>query len=199
MKNQKSKIKNQKHISKTKNKELQTPLTEEDIASLRVGDKVLISGVVYTARDGAHQRLVEAIGKGEKLPFDPVGQVIYYVGPSPARPGQVIGAAGPTTSSRMDRFTPPLLTQGIKGLIGKGQRSREVREALKKNRAVYFVATGGVGALLSKNVEEARVIAYPELGPEAVYELTVENLPIIVANDIYGGDIFEEGRKRWHK
>lgn len=179
--------------------ELETPLAEKDIESLHVGDGVFISGTLYTARDVAHQRLVEAIERGGKLPFDPVGQVIYYVGPSPARPGQVIGAAGPTTSSRMDRFTPPLLAQGIKGLIGKGQRSREVREALKKNRAVYFVATGGVGALLSKNVEEARVIAYPELGPEAVYELRVEDLPVIVANDIYGGDIFEEGRKQWQR
>lgn len=178
---------------------LKAPLTEKDIESLHVGDKVLISGFVYTARDVAHQRLVLAIEKGEKLPFDPAGQVIYYVGPSPARPGRVIGAAGPTTSSRMDRFTTPLLAQGVKGFIGKGQRSREVREALKEYKAVYFVVTGGVGALLSKNVEEARVVAYPELGPEAIYELRVENLPVIVANDIYGGDIFEEGQKQWQK
>lgn len=177
--------------------QLTTPLSESDVEQLHVGDKVLISGVVYTARDASHRRLVEAIDKGRSLPFDPKGQIIYYAGPTPARPGKVIGAVGPTTSSRMDRYTPTLLAQGVKGFIGKGERSEEVRSALTRHKAVYFAATAGAGALLSQYVKKAKIIAYQDLGPEAIYELEVEDFPVIVAGDIYGGDVFKEGRKKW--
>ena len=164
-----------------------------------MGTRVLISGVVYTARDSAHQRLVEALERGEQLPFDIKGQTLYYMGPSPARPGQVIGSAGPTTSGRMDTYTPPLITAGLKVMIGKGNRSPEVREAIKKHKAVYLVAIGGTGALLSKVIKKAEVITYPDLGVEAIMRLEVEDLPAIVANDIYGGDLFEQGRARYQK
>ena len=170
---------------------LKTPLTDKDIEALKVGDKVLISGVVYTARDAAHKRLNEALKQGEKLPFDPMGQIIYYVGPTPAKPGQVIGSAGPTTAGRMDSYTLPLLAKGLKGTIGKGSRSQEVKDGLKKYKAVYFVAVGGAAALLAKKIIKAKVIAYEDLGAEAVRELEVEDFPVIVANDIYGGEIFK--------
>ncbi len=164
-----------------------------------MGTRVLISGVVYTARDSAHQRLVKALDKGEQLPFDIKGQTLYYMGPSPARPGQVIGSAGPTTSGRMDGYTLPLIAAGLKAIIGKGSRSAEVREAIKKHKAVYLVAIGGTGALLSKAIKKAEVIAYHDLGVEAIMRLEVEDLPAIVANDIYGEDLFEQGRARYRK
>ncbi len=164
-----------------------------------MGTRVLISGVVYTARDAAHRRLVEALDRGERLPFDIKGQTLYYMGPSPPRPGQVIGSAGPTTSGRMDGYTPPLLAAGLKAMIGKGNRSPEVREAIKKHKAVYLVAIGGTGALLSKAIKKAEVIAYPDLGVEAIMRLEVEDFPAICANDIYGGDLFEQGRARYQK
>ncbi|MCS7125762.1 MAG: Fe-S-containing hydro-lyase [Aigarchaeota archaeon] len=180
-------------------KKISPPLSDEILSELKIGDKVLISGKIYTARDAAHKRFVEAINKGEKLPVDLRGQVIYYVGPTPAKPGYVIGSAGPTTSIRMDSYMEPLLKIGLKGTIGKGYRSWSVVELLKKYKAVYFIATGGVGALLSKKIKSAKVVAYEDLGPEAVMELQVEDFPVIVANDIYGGDIFEEGVKKYRE
>ena len=180
-------------------KRLTPPLTDEDLESLRAGDKVLISGRIYTARDAAHKRFVEALERGEKLPIDLKGQVIYYVGPTPARPGMIIGSAGPTTSLRMDKYMEPLLKAGLKATIGKGYRSWRVVELLKKYKAVYLVATGGVGALISKRIKKVRIVAYEDLGPEAVRELWVEDFPAIVANDIYGGDIFRDGVERWRR
>jgi len=170
---------------------LRTPLSEKDIKPLKIGDKVSVSGKIYTARDAAHKKLIGLIMAGRPLPIDVKGQVIFYCGPSPARPGAVTGSAGPTTSSRMDRFTAPLLKAGIKATIGKGKRGKEAVSAMKKHKAVYLAATGGAGALLSKRIKRARVAAYPELGPEAIYELEVENFPAIVANDMKGNDIFK--------
>jgi fumarate hydratase subunit beta len=160
---------------------------------------VTISGVIYTARDAAHHRLIQALERGEELPFELEGQTLYYMGPSPARAGQVIGSAGPTTSSRMDKYTPRLLAAGVKAIIGKGSRSPEVREAIKKYKAVYLVATGGAGALLARAIREAEVTAYEELGAEAIRRLTVANFPAIVANDIHGEDLFEQGRAKYKK
>ena len=161
------------------------------LTELRVGDKVFLTGTIYTARDAAHKRMFEEILKGGKLPFDLKGQIIYYMGPSPAREGRVIGSAGPTTSSRMDVYTPLLLEKGLQGMIGKGKRSPEVLEAIKKHGAVYFAATGGAGALLSKCILKSDVIAYEDLGTEAVRKLTVRDFPAIVAADMYGGYIYE--------
>lgn len=169
---------------------LNTPLKDEDIINLRTGDKVLINGTIYTARDAAHKRIVESIGSNDKLPFDLNGQIIYYAGPSPAKPGAVIGSCGPTTSSRMDAYTPKLLEHGLKGMIGKGKRSKEVISAMMKHKCVYFSAVGGVAALLSKTIVEAEIIAYPDLEPESVRRLVVNNFPVIVAIDIYGNDIY---------
>ncbi len=160
---------------------------------------MLISGVVYTARDAAHQRLVQALDRGEKLPFDPRGQTLYYVGPTPAQPGRVIGSAGPTTSSRMDRYTPPLLAAGIRAMIGKGSRSPEVRKAIAGHRAVYLAATGGAGALLGNTIKKAEVIAYPELGTEAVRRLEVKDLPAVVVNDIHGADLYEQSKAEYRR
>lgn len=176
-----------------------SPLEVEVIEKLKVGTRVLISGVVYTARDAAHRKLVQVIDNGEKLPLNLEGQTLYYMGPSPTKPGQVIGSAGPTTSSRMDIYTPPLLDVGLKAMIGKGSRSQEVREAIKKHNAIYFVTIGGAGALLSKAIKQARVIAYPELAAEAIMRLELEEFPAIVANDIYGGDLFIQGRDSYKK
>ena len=170
---------------------IETPLTEETIESLKAGDIVLINGYVYTARDAAHKRLVELINDDAPLPFNIRGQVIYYVGPTPAPPGRVIGSAGPTTSSRMDSYTPLLLSLGLKGMIGKGQRSEEVRQAIQKYKAVYFLATGGAGAFLSRHIVSAEEIAFPELGPESVKKLLLKDFPVIVAIDCHGGDIFK--------
>jgi fumarate hydratase subunit beta len=164
-----------------------------------VGTRVIISGTIYTARDAAHQRLAQAREKGEKLPFDIKGQTVYYMGPCPARPGQVIGSAGPTTSSRMDVYTPGLIAAGLRAMIGKGDRSPEVKEAIRKNKAIYFVTIGGAGALLAKTIKEAEVIAYKDLGTEAIVRLTVEDFPAVVANDIYGEDLFERGRAEFYR
>ncbi len=181
-------------------KRITTPLTDEVIADLKAGDKVLITGYLYTARDAAHKRMVEAIERGEKPPVALEGQIIYYVGPTPPKEGQVIGAAGPTTAIRMDRYVEPLLKLGLKGMIGKGYRSPQVRELLKKYRAVYFAAVGGVAVLLQKHIKSSEMIAYEDLGTEAIRRLYVEDFPAIVANDMYGGDIFEEGKKKYaHK
>lgn len=176
-------------------KRLKLPLSDKDIADLKTGEQLFLSGVIYTGRDAAHKRMVEGMERGEPLPIDIRGQVIYYVGPTPAKPGQVIGSAGPTTSSRMDAYTPRLLEAGLKGMIGKGKRSPEVREAIKRFKAVYFAAAGGAGALLSKRVKKAEVVAYEDLGPEAIYRLDVEVFPVIVVNDIYGNDLYEEAEK----
>ena len=173
---------------------IQLPLKDTDLECLRAGDHVLISGVIYAARDAAHRRMVTALQKGEPLPFDVRGQVIYYVGPTPARPGRVIGSAGPTTSMRLDPYTPPLLEAGLKGIIGKGGRGAAVREALKNHKAVYFLAVGGTGALLSKRIKKVDVIAYEDLGTEAVRRMEVEDFPAVVVNDIYGNDLLEAGK-----
>lgn len=173
------------------------PLTDEVVASLHTGDTLLITGVIYTARDAAHNRLIELIEKGQELPFDITGQVIYYVGPTPPKPGRPIGSAGPTTSGRMDPYTPRLIERGLKGMIGKGQRSQTVRDALAQYKAVYLGATGGAGALLSKRIKKSEIIAFADLGPEAIHRLELENFPIRVINDIYGGDLYEEGLKEY--
>ena len=174
-----------------------SPINAEAIEKLSAGNQVLISGIIYTARDAAHQRLIQALDKGEELPFDIKEQTIYYMGPSPARPGQVIGSAGPTTSSRMDVYTPCLLAAGLKGMIGKGNRSPAVRDAIQKYKAVYFVTLGGAAALLAKTIKQAEVVAYEDLGTEAILQLTVEDFPAIVANDIYGEDLFERGKAEY--
>jgi fumarate hydratase subunit beta len=178
-------------------KKIKLPLNDKTIADLRAGDSVVISGVMYTARDAAHKRMVEALAQGNPLPFDIRGQTLYYVGPSPAPPGHIIGSAGPTTSTRLDVFTPHLLAAGLKGMIGKGPRSAEVKEAIKKCGAVYMAAIGGTGALLSKSIIKSEAIAYPDLGPEAVLRIEVKDFPVMVINDIRGGDLYEEGRARY--
>ena len=180
-------------------KNITSPINAETIKELTVGTQVLISGVIYVARDAAHRRLAQALAKGESLPFELKGQTLYYMGPSPARPGQIIGAAGPTTSSRMDIYTPQLLSAGIRAMIGKGSRSPAVREAIKKNKAVYFVTIGGAGALLARTIKQVEVIAYEDLGAEAILRLRVEDFPAIVANDIYGKDLFEQGRIKYQR
>jgi len=174
-----------------KQKKLRAPLADKDVRSLKAGDEVLISGVVYTARDMAHKRLCEAINAGEELPFELEGAIVYYVGPTPARPGRVIGAAGPTTSSRMDAFSPKLLASGLKAMLGKGYRGNEVREALKKYGAVHLSALGGAGALLSKHIVKAEIIAYEDLGTEAIRKLEVVDFPAIVAYDSHGDTVYK--------
>lgn len=175
------------------------PLTDELISRLRAGDHVLISGVIFTGRDMAHKYMVEGHRRGERLPFEPAGQILYYTGPTPAPPGRPIGSAGPTTSYRMDKYTPELIELGLKGMIGKGPRGPEVRDALRKHRAVYFAAIGGAGALISKSIKKAEVIAYPELGTEAVMRLEVEDFPAIVANDSEGGDLYRLGVEQYRE
>ncbi len=178
---------------------LTTPLTDQDVLQLEIGDTVIVSGVIYTARDAAHKRLVDMLARGERLPMDIQGQIIYYVGPSPARPGRVIGAAGPTTSYRMDSYAPTLIELGLKAMIGKGKRSAEVIAALIAHKAVYLGATGGAGALISQSIKRAEVIAFPELGPEAVHRLEVEGFPTIVINDCQGRDLYELGVKQYRR
>lgn len=180
-------------------KRISPPLSDEDIMKLKIGDRVLITGKILTGRDSAHKRLYDLIQKGESLPVDIKGQIIYYVGPAPAKPGRAIGSAGPTTSYRMDPYAPLLMEHGLKGMIGKGVRSKSVRDALQKHKAVYFAATGGAGALIAKNIKAARIIAYEDLGPEAIRELEVEDFPVIVANDAFGGDLYQEGMKRFRR
>jgi len=176
---------------------IKSPLDEETIKKLKAGDQVLITGVIYTARDAAHKRLVETLDKGEKLPLDLTNQTFYYMGPSPARPGKAIGSAGPTTSGRMDSYAPRIMAAGLKGMIGKGNRSQAVKDAMKKYKAVYFGAIGGAGALISQSIKKAEVIAYEELGAEAIRRLEVENFPATVINDIYGGDLYQEGKAQY--
>lgn len=178
---------------------IETPVTDEIIEKLRAGDRVLLTGYLYTGRDSAHKKLIELVKEGKELPIDVKGQFIYYVGPTPARPGKPIGSAGPTTSYRMDSFTPTLHELGLKGTIGKGSRNEEVKESLRKYKAVYLAAVGGAGALISKSIESAEVIAYPELGPEAIRKFKVKDFPCIVINDMYGGDLYDEGKKQYRK
>lgn len=176
-----------------------TPVSDEVIEKLRSGDTVYITGSLFTGRDSAHKKLIELVKEGKDLPIDVKGQFIYYVGPTPARPGKPIGSAGPTTSYRMDSYAPTLHKLGLKGTIGKGSRNEEVKEALKKYKAVYLAAVGGAGALISKSIVGAEVIAYPELGPEAIRKVEVKDFPCIVINDMYGGDLYEEGKKQYQK
>lgn len=173
------------------------PLTDEVVEKLTIGQQVLITGKIYTARDAAHKKLVDLLNEGKPLPIDIKGQIIYYVGPSPAKPGQVIGSAGPTTSGRMDAYAPRLMSEGLKGMIGKGSRTKEVIESMQEHKAVYFAAVGGAAALIAKRITDSKVVAYPELGPEAIHELIVEDLPVIVVNDIYGRDLYQEGIKNY--
>ena len=176
---------------------LTTPLDDAKVEQLHAGDTVEITGTIYVARDAAHKRMVEALERGEKLPVDLRGQIVYYMGPSPTKPGQVIGSAGPTTSGRMDAYAPRLMEIGLKGMIGKGTRRQAVKDAMKQYKAVYFAAIGGAGALISKSIKKSELVAYPELGPEAVLRLEVEDFPATVINDIYGGDLYEEGKKQY--
>ncbi len=173
---------------------ISSPFDSETIKTLRAGDQVLISGIVYVGRDSAHKRIVEALDRGDDLPFDVQGQTIYYMGPSPTKPGQVIGSAGPTTSGRMDAYAPRLLAIGLKAMIGKGARSDAVKEAIREHKAVYFAAVGGAGALAAKRIVRAETVAYEELGPEAVLRLEVQDFPAVVVNDMYGGDLYEQGK-----
>lgn len=167
------------------------PLQQDTVRSLRAGDYVYITGTIYTARDAAHKRMSETLDEGGKLPFDLEGNVIYYMGPSPAREGRPIGSAGPTTASRMDKYTPRLLDMGLKGMIGKGKRSEDVRQAVIRNGAVYFAAVGGAGALLSRSIESSEVIAYDDLGTEAIRRLQVKDFPVIVVIDSVGNNLYE--------
>ncbi len=178
-------------------KKISPPLSDADVESLKAGDRVRISGVLYTARDAAHGRLWPLIEKGERLPIDVKGQIIYYTGPSPARPGHVVGSIGPTTGGRMDKFTPALLKLGLKGTMGKGARSPVVKDAFRQYKGVYFGAIGGAGAVLSHFVKKVAIVAYEDLGTEAIRRLEVEDFPAIVVNDCHGGDLYEEGMTRY--
>lgn len=177
---------NEKHIT--------TPITKEKVKDLKAGDRVYLSGEIYTARDAAHKRLVDLIENGEVLPFDIKDATIYYVGPSPAKPGQIIGSAGPTTSYRMDAYSPLLIQAGQTAMIGKGERSKDVVNSMIEHTAVYFAATGGAAALISKCIKGSEIVAYEDLGPEAVRKLTIENFPLVVAQDCYGGNLYEDAK-----
>lgn len=177
---------------------LNAPLSEADVVQLKAGDIVYLSGIVYTARDAAHKKLVDLLDAGQPLPFDMKGAVIYFVGPTPPKPGDPIGSAGPTTSYRMDSYSPKLINeQGLKGMIGKGKRSQEVLDACSNSKAIYFGATGGAGALLARQIKSAEVIAYPELGPEAIRKLEVVDFPLTVINDTFGADLYKIGRAQY--
>ncbi len=178
---------------------LTTPITADDVKVIRAGDEVYLSGTVYTARDAAHKRMVDDLAAGKPLPFDPTGAVIYYVGPTPPKPEQALGSAGPTTSYRMDKFTPEMLKQGVRAVIGKGYRGDEVKAAFIKYGGLYFASTGGAGALLAKAVEAAEVIAYADLGAEAIRKLTVKELPVVCIHDAFGGDQYYTGQSQWVK
>jgi fumarate hydratase subunit beta len=180
-------------------KKITLPLNEETLKDLRAGDDVLLTGTIYVGRDAAHKRMIEALDRGEKLPFDITGQTIYFMGPTPPRPGRPIGAAGPTTSGRMDSYSPRLIAEGLKGMIGKGMRSPAVIEAMKQHKAVYFGAIGGAGALASKSIKKAEVVAYEELGAEALRRLEVTDFPVTVVNDTYGGDLYQEGKAKYRR
>ena len=178
-------------------KHITTPITEEVTKDLKSGDYVYITGTIYVARDAAHKRMIEALQRGEELPIDIKDRTIYYMGPSPAREGRPIGSAGPTTASRMDKYAPRLLDLGLKGMIGKGKRSKEVADAIVRNGAVYFAAVGGAGALLSKSITSSEVIAYDDLGTEAIRRLTVNNFPVIVVIDAQGNNLYETATKEY--
>ena len=178
---------------------LTTPLSDRDVSGLDVGDLVHLSGVLYTARDAAHERFAKTLGEGGALPFDPLGQVIYYVGPTPARPGHCIGSAGPTTASRMDPYAVLLIERGLKGMIGKGRRNDVVLAAMKKFQCVYFGAVEGTAALIARKIQSCQVIAYEDLGTEAVCRLVVKDLPVVVVNDTRGGDLYKEGREPYRR
>lgn len=180
-------------------KYISVPLSNEDAKALRAGDYVYLTGTIYTARDAAHKRMYEALEKGEKLPIDMMNNVIYYMGPSPAREGRAIGSAGPTTASRMDKYAPRLLDLGLKGMIGKGKRSNEVKDAIVRNGAVYFAAVGGAGALLSRSIVDSEVIAYDDLGTEAIRKLTVKNFPVIVVIDAEGNNLYETATLEYNR
>jgi len=177
---------------------LTTPLNDSDIEKLKAGDTVKISGIIYTARDAAHARLIKLLEEGKELPFDPKGQIIYYVGPTPAKPGKVIGSAGPTTSYRMDPYTPQLIEVGLKGMIGKGARNQEVKNSIINHKTVYFAAVGGAAALIAQSIKKSEVIAYDDLGSEAIRMMEVEDFPAIVINDIYGNDLYKIGQKEYN-
>jgi len=179
-------------------KRITLPLTDEILKDLKTGDSLSLTGVIYVARDAAHKRMVEALDQRKPLTFDVKGATIYYMGPTPARPGRVIGSAGPTTSGRMDAYAPRLIAEGLKGMIGKGLRSKAVKDAMVKHRAVYLGAIGGAGAIISRSIKKAEVIAYEELGAEALRRLEVEDFPVTIVNDIYGGDLYEEGKAKYH-
>jgi fumarate hydratase subunit beta len=178
---------------------LEIPLTNEDIEPLKTGDIVRLNGVIYTARDAAHARKADAIEKGDPLPFDPEGQVVYFTGPAPARPGHALGPSGPTTASRMDPYSPLLIERGLRGMIGKGLRSEAVRWSMREHGCVYFGAVEGTAALLARCVKEAEVIAYEDLGAEAIRRLVVEDFPVVVVNDLHGGDLYTEGKEKWRR
>ena len=181
------------------NKIIQAPIRKEEIKNLKAGDYVYINGIIYTARDAAHKRMDDTLTRGEKLPLDIKNQMIYYMGPSPAREGRIIGSAGPTTASRMDKYAPDLLDLGLKGMIGKGKRSKAVIDAIVRNGAVYFAAVGGAGAILSKCIKKSTVIAYDDLGTEAIRELEVENFPVVVVIDSEGNNLYETAIKEYRK
>ena len=174
-----------------------SPISDDVVEKLRAGDQVLISGVIYVGRDAAHKRLVEALDRGDQLPFDVRGQTIYYMGPSPTKPGHVIGSAGPTTSGRMDAYAPRMMEVGLKAMIGKGLRSEAVKEAIRKHKGVYFAAVGGAAALIAKAITKSDIVAYEELGPEAILRLEVKDFPAIVINDCQGGDLYQEGKAKY--
>lgn len=178
---------------------LEAPLSFEDIEPLKTGDIVRLSGILYTARDAAHARMKEAIENDEELPFDPEGQVVYFTGPAPAKPDQVLGPAGPTTASRMDSYSPLLIERGLRGMVGKGLRSEAVRESMREHGCVYFGAVEGTAALLARCVKSAEVVAYEDLDAEAIRRLVVEDFPVAVVNDLYGGDLYLEGREKWRR
>jgi len=178
-------------------KKVTLPLTDEVLKDLKAGNNLLLTGVIYAARDAAHKRMIEALDQGKPLPFDIKGATIYYMGPTPARSGRIIGSAGPTTSGRMDVYAPRLIAEGLKGMIGKGSRSSAVKDAMMEHKAVYLGAIGGAGAIVSKSIKRSEVIAYEELGAEALRRLEVENFPVTVVNDIYSGDLYEEGKSKY--
>ncbi|MBI2165595.1 MAG: Fe-S-containing hydro-lyase [Chloroflexi bacterium] len=180
-------------------KVLTPPLADEEVLALHAGDEVLVTGYIYTARDAAHKRMYEALERGESLPFDIRGQIIYYVGPTPAKPGKVIGSAGPTTSGRVDKYTPRLYEAGLKASIGKGDRNQAVREALQNHKGIYLAAYAGTGVLISRNIKEVQPVAYEDLGTEAIVRLRVESFPCTVMNDAYGKDLFQMAKEQWQR
>ncbi len=184
-------------VNMTETIKIQAPLNDEKVRELKAGDNVLINGIIYTGRDAAHKRLIELINSGKELPFEVKNQIIYYVGPAPAKPGYAVGPAGPTTSYRMDPYTPPLLKLGLKGMIGKGVRSKEVIDAMRTYGAVYFAAVGGAAALISKSIKKAEVVCYEDLGPEAIHKFYVEDFPAIVVIDSLGNNLYESEPQKY--